>query len=73
MKKWNLTKTIPKNKINHMEKKETKTDTVETTAQVKDWIKNNKTKISAVISAILGFLAGDFGILDAIKTILFGI
>ena len=56
-----------------MEKKETKTDTVETTAQVKDWIKNNKTKISAVISAILGFLAGDFGILDAIKTILFGI
>ena len=73
MKQWNLTKTIPKNKIKAMEEKQNNANTAETNAKVKDWIKSNKTKISTVISAVLGFLAGDFGILDAIKTILFGI
>ena len=56
-----------------MEEKQDNANTAETNAKVKDWIKSNKTKISTIISAVLGFLAGDFGILDAIKTILFGI
>mgnify|MGYP006928661249 CR=1 FL=1 len=73
MKQWNLTKTIPKNKIRLMEEKRDEAQIAKKNAQVKNWIKNNKGKISSVISALLGFLAGDFGILDAIKTILFGI
>ena len=56
-----------------MEEKRDEAQIAEKNAQVKNWIKNNKGKISSVISALLGFLAGDFGILDAIKTILFGI
>lgn len=36
------------------------------------WVRKNKTKIIAGFAAIVGWLAGDSGVWDAIRTALFG-
>lgn len=38
----------------------------------RDFVKRNKTKIIAGFAAIVGWLAGDSGVWDAIRTALFG-
>lgn len=38
----------------------------------RDFVKQNKTKIIAGFAAIVGWLAGDSGIWDAIRTVFFG-
>lgn len=46
-------------------KSETK---VEELSKFRQYVKDNKTKIIAIFTAIVSYIAGEFGIVDAIKT-----
>lgn len=49
-------------------KADTKVEKVEELSKFRQYVKDNKTKIIAIFTAIVSYIAGEFGIVDAIKT-----